>query len=244
MRNYAANKLLTSMETGDRLQLQSHFETVTLAYRQRLEKANRNIPYVYFLLSGMASIVYSGAGNNQIDVGVVGNEGCTGCSVILACDRAPQAITVQASGMALRIRSEDFSEAIANSPTLRRTLLRYVQTTVLQRDETALAAAKASILERLARWLLMAQDRMDTTDLHLTHEMLAHMLGVGRSGVTLMMRELRARGLVDNGLPGHIRITDREGLRTLAGSYYGTSQAEFQRLLQPCVSTDVHSTTK
>jgi CRP-like cAMP-binding protein len=133
-----SNRLLDGLKADDRLLLSGFLTPVDLHDRERLEEPNQTPPYVYFILSGLVSIVYRSRNGEQVDVGVVGYEGCTGCGVILGCERTPQAITVQSSGEALRISITDFQTCMEQSVALHRTLLRYVQTVVIQRDETAL----------------------------------------------------------------------------------------------------------
>jgi CRP-like cAMP-binding protein len=208
---------------------------VYLHHRERLEEPNRTIPYVYFVLSGLVSIVYRSRSGEQVDVGVVGYEGCTGCGVILGCDRTHQTVTVQSAGDALRISLTDLQWCMEQSVALHRTLLRYVQTVVVQRDETALAGSLGTIDQRLARWLLMADDRIREKDIRITHETLSDMLGVRRAGATMSMQKLANLDLITY-QRGRLQVADRKGLEAFAGQFYGVPEAEFKRLLPSLVN--------
>jgi CRP-like cAMP-binding protein len=229
-----SNRLLDSLEADDRHLVSAFLTPVDLHDRERLEEPNCRPPYVYFVLSGLVSIVYRSCNGEQVDVGVVGYEGCTGCGVILGCERTPQAVTVQSPGDALRISIADFQRCMEQSVALHRTLLRYVQTVVVQRDETALAASLGTIDQRVARWLLMADDRSPEQDIRLTHETLADILGVRRGGATVSMQKLARLGLITY-RRGRVQIADRTGLQRFAGQLYGVPEAEFKRLLPSLV---------
>lgn len=137
---------------------------------------------------------------------------------------------MQVAGLAHRIVAERLRELLRQSSTMRRVMHAYAHVFMMQFAQTAWANGKANIESRLARWLLMAADRQDTSDLPLTHEFLAIMLGVRRPGVTGALQALEAQGLVRAGR-GVIRVTDRRGLIRVAGESYGIVEAEYTRLL-------------
>ena len=222
------NRLLTLISDHDRSKL--NLEEVEVSARDRLEESFRPIPYVYFFETGLASIIYKGRGDDKAEIAVVGPEGCSGCSVILGVNTTPQAMTMQIGGRARRCSSEKLMRLIDENPQVRRVLSLYVHTAIIQRDETALAASRGTLLQRLARWLVMCQDRIHQRELPLTHELLSVMLAVRRAGVTTTLSEMYRRGLVQ-GHRGSIEILDRDGLVELAGPYYGAPNREFDRLL-------------
>lgn len=224
------NRLLDSMSHDSQDLLSKHMERVELKARARLEEGDRHVPYVYFVLSGLVSLVYRAHGADQVDVGIIGYEGCTGCGTILGCDRTPQATTVQCRGEALRISVEDLRDCMEADKPMHRNLLRFVHTAIMQRDETAYSASRANLHQRVARWLLMADDRMRGENLPITHEMMAIMLGVRRAGVSMVMQDLHARELIDYSRR-NVHITDRKELEKLTAQFYGVAEAEFTRLL-------------
>ena len=164
-----------------------------------------------------------------IEIGIVGREGVVNLPVVVGIDRSPSETFMQIRGAGFRIGVERLREAMAQSPTLTPILLMFVHVFMVQTASTVLANGRASIPERLARWLLMARDRVEGEGVALTHEFLATMLGVRRPGVTVALREFERRGFID-GRRGVITILDRGALEIAANGYYGSAEAEFKRL--------------
>jgi CRP-like cAMP-binding protein len=227
----AANRILHALSLADRAVLQHAFEDVTLKTWQVLEKPNERISHVYFLTSGLASVVGTTRPKQRIEVGMVGYEGMTGLAVVLGHDRSSNETVVQADGRALRIPSRVLRTAMRTRPALAGTILRYVHIFMMQASQTALANGRARLNERLARWLLMWQDRLRTPHLIVTHEFLALLLGVTRQGVTVALHELEGDGLI-KGTRNLIRILDRKGLLILADGFYGVPEAEYDKTLR------------
>jgi CRP-like cAMP-binding protein len=151
---------------------------------------------------------------------MIGREGMTGASVVLGDgDRAPHEVYMQIAGRGVHLPADRLREAIAKSVSLHQVLLRYVQAFLTQTTQTALANGRGKIEERLARWLLLAQDRVDGNELKLTHEFLAVMLGVRRSGITTALLELERKGLILH-RRSIVIITDREGLEESTNGTY------------------------
>jgi CRP-like cAMP-binding protein len=227
-----ANRLLKSLSATDRAALLPDLEAISLATWQIIERPNERIPYVYFLTSGLGSVVGTTHPEQRIEVGMVGYEGMTGLAVVLGHDRSTNETVVQAAGTALRIPSAALRRALPGSATLSAGLLRYVHVFMMQCSQTALANGRGRLSERLARWLLMWQDRLKTRHLTVTHEFLALLLGVRRQGVTLALHELEGRGLI-KGTRNRITVVDREGLLGLANGFYGVPEAEYDRTIRP-----------
>jgi CRP-like cAMP-binding protein len=224
------NALLTQLSQADQALLAPHLERVALALRQSIEVADQPIAQVYFPEAGIVSVVAKGTDGRQIEAGVIGREGMTGVAVVMGNHRSPNDAFVQAAGEAQRITADQLRAAIAASTAMRERFQYFVQVFMTQISQTALANGRCKIEERLARWLLMAQDRLERESLELTHEFIAVMLGVRRPGVTDALNELEGRGLVRS-TRGIIRIIDRDGLIATAGGAYGIPEAEYQRLL-------------
>jgi CRP-like cAMP-binding protein len=172
------NHILNAMSNADLALLQPHLEAVPLRFRQRLQSPNRTIRNVYFPESGIASVVaVSGGEHRQAEVAVVGREGMTGLPVVHGTDRSPCDIFIQVEGNGHCIAARKLRDALGQSTTLLRCLLRYGHAFGIQANYTALANARGCITERLARWLLMVRDRLDSDEMILTHEFLALMFG-------------------------------------------------------------------
>ena len=226
----SSNRLLTMMSTDDLALLTPHLSQVALDVRTFVEQPNKPIPWMYFMENGVTSVVAISGHERSIEAGLVGREGVTGAMVILGDDRSPNQSYIQIAGGAQRIGVDEIRGAMDASASLTKLLLRYVQTFMIQTAHTALANGSAKIEERLARWILMAQDRMDDNELLLTHEFMSTMLGVRRPGVTDTLHALEGRGLIRCSR-GQVRVIDREGLVEAAGGCYGVPEAEYARLL-------------
>lgn len=224
------NRLLRSLSSSDIELLAPHLMTVVLRVPQDLERPNRSIHQVYFPDTGVASVVAINADGTRVEVGVVGCEGMTGVAVILGNERSPHSTYIQVAGRGMRIATADLRNAMGMSGSLRALLLRYVQTFMVQTAHTAIANARANLTQRLARWLLMAHDRVAVDKLPLTHEFLSLMLGVRRAGVTEAVREFTRLNLV-KATRGEITILNRKGIERIAGSYYGAPEGEYRRLI-------------
>jgi CRP-like cAMP-binding protein len=223
-----SNRILSRISASDLASLAPYLKRVDLPLRKQLETRNRPIDFVYFPESGFASVVANGTGRS-IEVGLIGREGVTGLAVVMGADRTPHDTFIQAAGTGLRITAARFRHALANGPTLQRRCLHYAHAFGVQTTYTAIANGRSKIEERLARWLLMARDRVEADDLTLTHEFLSLMLGVRRPGVTVAMNLLVKQGLI-KAHRGIITIINREGLEKTSNGAYGVPEAEFQRL--------------
>ena len=224
------NHLLSSLAANDLDLLAPHLEAVMLGVRKSLEKPNRRINAVYFPESGFASVVAIQSNGKQVEVGLIGREGMTGLPIVLGDHRSPHATYVQAAGQGKCIPSEELRHATRRSLSLRDSLLKYVQAFGVQTTHTAICNAQSRTNVRLARWLLMAHDRIGDDTLPLTHEFLSLMLAVRRPGVTDALNALRRQGLVSYGR-GKITLRDRKKLELIAGDAYGTPEAEYRRLI-------------
>jgi len=214
----ASNALLTRLSRADLGLLEPHLEAVELPTRMQLQARNKRIEHVFFLDSGIASVVADGP--RPIEVGMIGREGMTGLSVLLgSSERAPHETFMQIAGRGRRLSAANLRRALAVSRSLHQALLHHVHAFLAQTAQTALANGRSKLEERLARWLLLAHDRIDGDELPITHEFLAVMLGVRRSGVTVALQELERRGLIAH-RRALITVLDREGLEESCGGTY------------------------
>ena len=216
--NASGNGILSQLSRQDLQLLQPHLVAVDLPVRKQLTARGKRIDDVYFLESGIASVV--GGGNaKQMEIGIIGREGMTGLAVALGVDRAMHDTYMQIAGTGLRISTAKLRELADQSRTLHRSLLLYTHTYLMQIAQTALANGLGKIEERLARWLLMAADRLDAAELPLTHEFLAATLGTQRPGVTIALHELERAGLIVT-QRGKITILDRKALEKSSNGIY------------------------
>ena len=209
--SFSSNTLLSSLSTSDFDLLAPHLEAVTLGLRKMLEKPDMRIEDVYFPETGFASVVAVQRSGKEVEVGLIGREGMTGLPIVLGNHRSPHSTYIQVAGKGHSIPASKLRQAMQESLSLRDSLLKFVQAFGVQTPHTAICNARSRMDERLARWLLMAQDRIQSDILPLTHEFLSLMLGVRRPGVTVALKALRERGLISY-RRGEITINDRKGM--------------------------------
>jgi CRP-like cAMP-binding protein len=235
--NQFRNELLRRMTAEDLALLEPDLHRVALPLRMPLVTPDVPIEAVYFIEHGIASVVARTPSGHEAEIGFIGNEGMAGYSLVMGDDRAPQACFVQLEGEAMRMDAGSFNAALTTSPTLRLFLLRFVNSLQIQTGCTALVNARLRLASRLARWLLMCDDRVVGVRFSITHEFLATMLGVRRPGVTIALQELEGLALIRS-RRGEIIILDRPGLIALANGGYGEPEAEYVRLLGETGSGD------
>ena len=214
-----SNRILSRLSRQEFALLEPHLEPVDLPVRKTLEARRKRIDQVYFIESGFASVVANGTNKPSIEVGIIGREGMTGLAIVMGHDRAQHDTYIQVAGHGLRISAAKLREADERSMILHRAMLRYAHAFLLQTTTTALANGRSKIEERAARWLLMADDRIDGDDLPLTHEFLGLMLGTHRPGVTIALQALEKAGLITT-RRSHITIIDRKGLEKSSNGTY------------------------
>ena len=227
---HSRNHLLASLCDEDFGFLSPLLTTVDLQQRDPLEIPNEAVEHVYFVTSGMGSTVALTSTGARIEVGVFGREGMSGGVVVMGNDRSPNESFVQMPGSAERIAADDLRMAMENCGAIRPLLTRYVQALMVQAQHTALSNGSGKLEERLSRWLVMCHDRAEGDDLPLTHEFLALMLGVRRTGVTLALHILEGHGFI-RARRGLVHVLDRDGLIENAHGSYGVPEAEYRRLL-------------
>jgi CRP-like cAMP-binding protein len=224
------NRLLAALSPADFALLQPLLRPVAMPLLKDLERPNRRIETVYFMDAGIASVVAIQSDETRVEVGLIGREGMTGIAVVLGGDQSPHATYIQATGEGRQISANELRKAMHASEPLRGLLLKFVQVFMVQTAQTAIANARSHIDQRLARWILMAHDRIRNDTLSLTHEFLALMLGVRRAGVTEALQNLKRRKLIDTGR-NQIVVLNRKGIEQAAGSSYGMPEKEYRRLI-------------
>lgn len=224
------NILLAALSGSDRALLQPHLRRTVLPVQRDLERPNRPIASVFFMETGFASVVAIQDGDKRVEVGLIGCEGMSGTAIVLGGEQSPHDTYIQAAGEAQRIEAAQLRKAMRASGTLHALLLKYVQVFMVQTAHTAIANARTNLDQRLARWILMAHDRIRNDTLPLTHQFLSLMLAVRRAGVTETLQSLKRQKLIETGR-NQIVVRDRKGIERVAGKFYGVPEAEFRRLI-------------
>jgi CRP-like cAMP-binding protein len=210
--------------------LQPSMEAIDLPIKFDVVLSDVPTTHVYFIESGLASVVATSSDDEAIEVGHIGPEGMAGTHVLLRTDRTPNKTFMQVAGDGIRVPVAELAEMIATFPVANDLLLNFVHCAELQLSHSALANARYNMHERLARWLLMCHDRMSGNDLPLTHEFLSLMLGVRRSGVTNELHIIEGMRAI-KATRANIRVIDREKLEEIAGGSYGLPEREYERLI-------------
>jgi CRP-like cAMP-binding protein len=218
------------LSSEDYQRLRPHLMHVPLAYRQSLYKAHRRLGSVYFIETGVGSLVNTMANGQAAEVGTIGNEGVVGLPLLLGAASAPTSVYVQVPGNGLCMSAACFSDELAKSASMRMVMLRYAHALFNQVAQSAACNHFHTLQQRCCRWMLMTHDRMQSGEFLLTQEFLAMMLGVQRTGVSAAAGGLQRAGLIRYSR-GIVTILDRQGLRARACECYGLSKREFDRLL-------------
>ena len=224
------NHLIELLPRRDRLRLLAVGEQVPLALADVLCNPGEPTPFVYFPTDGFISLVAISEGNPGLEVGMVGREGMLGAQMALGVSTAPLHALVQGPGVAWRFGAVVFRAELARSSALQTLLGRYVYVLMSQLAGAATCLRFHQIGPRLARWLLMSQDRAHCDSFPVTHEFLAFMLGVRRVGITTAAGVLRSDGLIEYHR-GKLQVLDRSGLEAVACSCYAADRQAYTRLL-------------
>jgi len=217
------NSILQSISDTEYNLLRKHLEPVDLPQRHILHEAGAKLEFAYFLNDGMASVVVLTSDGRSVEVAIIGREGIVGTPLAVGLSRGPHRIVMQIAGSAVRVKSAVLRETLQSTADLYLIWNRYVLIQGLQIAQIAACNRLHEIEQRLARWLLMCQDRVETETLLVTHEFLAQMLGTGRPSVSLAAGILQRGGLIEN-VRGAVTILDRPGLEAASCECYFVMQ--------------------
>lgn len=227
--NSYKNRILASLPKAELARLAPHLSRLPLPSGKTLLSPGEDIEYAYFLETGMASVVVAMSNGNMVETGITGNEGVIGFPGLLGTKSMPTRTFMQIPGDGFRINAQHLSDEFERPGKLRKQINTYFQAHLVQTAQTAACNRLHDIAERLARWLLICHDRMESDEFTITHEFLGHMLGTPRSTVTLAAGILQKAELLDYSR-GRIHIRNRKGLEKAACECYQTIRTEFDRL--------------
>jgi CRP-like cAMP-binding protein len=218
-----SNLILLSMSDGDYTSLRPHLEYVSLPSHLILHEGGEKLEFVYFPNRGMISLVVVMKDGKTAEAGIVGNEGFTGTPASVGLTRSPLQAVVQIAGDGFRVEVAALQNTLESAPHLQWMLSRYAVVQGMQVAQTAACNRLHDVEQRLARWLLMTQDRMDSGSLPITHDFLATMLGTDRPSVSLAAGVLQKKKLIEY-TRGAVKIVNRNKLEDSACECYGIIQ--------------------
>ena len=225
------NRLLALLAPAERERVTGRCDRVHLEQRTVVYERGAEIDEVYFPLSGIVSLVITSEQGETVEVGTVGNEGMVGSPLALGADSSPFEAMVQVAGEFLRLPREELRRELKRDGGLRSVAERFAQALTNQIAQSVLCNRAHSVEERLCRWFLMAHDRVGSSEISLTQEFVAQMLGVRRPSVTVAAGILQKAGLITYA-PGKLKIVDRAGLEACACECYRIIRDETDRLLK------------
>lgn len=224
----ATNRLIASLPRDERKRLLAHCELTDLVFGAILCVPDMPYADVYFPLTGFISLVELVRDHPPLEMGLIGNEGMLGATLILGVATAPLRAVVQGAGTAWRMPASQLQRELADSPNLRRMLGRYHYVVMAQLSQSAACTYFHEVGARLARWLLMTHDRAHADHFHLTHQCLADMLGVQRSAITIAAGVLQKKKLIRYSR-GEISILNRRGLEEASCECYESVVTDYSK---------------
>jgi len=224
------NSILSALPPSTLARLLPLLRPVELKHRQILQESHRPVERVYFIQRGMAVLFARTKRDGEVGVAMIGRAGVVGVPDVLGTMRSFHRCLMQVPGEALQIDAHDLRHAVDESPALRQQMMNFIQALVLQHSQTALCNARHRLDERLARWLLLAHDRLEDDTIPLTHDLLSMMLGVRRAGITTTLDRLERSGAVRK-QRGAVRVVDRAAIERGTCECYRIIATEYERMM-------------
>jgi len=225
-----ANRLLGALPPADLERWLPQLEAVELPLGHVLYESGRTLSHVYFPTTAIVSLLYVMENGASAEIAVVGNEGVVGISLFMGGESTPSRAVVQSAGQGLRVRAHVIKQEFEKAGPAMHLLLRYTQALITQMAQTAVCNRHHSLDQQLCRWLLLSLDRLHGSELVMTQELIANMLGVRREGVTESALKLQKLGLIRYSR-GRITVLDRPKLEKRTCECYAVVKKEYDRLL-------------
>jgi len=224
------NQLLAALPEAEWQRWLPQLEWTEMPLGQVLYESGRSLAHVYFPTTAIVSLLYVMEDGASAEIAVTGNEGIVGISLFMGGESTPSRAVVQSAGQGYRLRAATMLEEFNRAGPVMHLLLRYTQALITQMAQTAVCNRHHSLDQQLCRWLLLSLDRLKGSELVMTQELIANMLGVRREGVTEAALKLQKLGLIRYAR-GHISVLDRPGLEARTCECYEVVRKEYARLL-------------
>ena len=228
------NRLIAALPPAELRRWSPQLEWVDLPLGSVLCESGTTLEHVYFPTTAIVSLLYVMENGASAEIAVVGNEGVVGISLFMGGESTPSRAVVQSAGEGFRLKAAVIKDEFNRAPVLH-LLLRYTQALITQMAQTAVCNRHHSLDQQLCRWLLLSLDRLNSSELVMTQELIANMLGVRREGVTEAALKLQKKDLIRYSR-GHISVLDRPGLEALSCECYAVVKKEYDRLLPDAVA--------
>jgi CRP-like cAMP-binding protein len=224
------NRLLAALPPEEWARFEPQLEWVDMPLGHVMYESGRTLSHVYFPIDSIVSLLYVMEDGASAEIAVTGNEGVVGISLFMGGESTTSRAVVQSAGQGFRMRAQAIKEEFNRSHPVMHLLLRYTQALITQMAQTAVCNRHHTLDQQLARWLLLSLDRLPGSELVMTQELIANMLGVRREGVTEGALKLQRLGLIRYAR-GHITVLDRLGLEQRTCECYAVVKREYDRLL-------------
>jgi CRP-like cAMP-binding protein len=230
------NSLLAALPAPEWDRWRPALEEVPMPLGQVLYESGGTLDYIYFPVTAIVSLLYVMEDGASAEIAVVGNEGMVGISLFMGGGSTPSRAVVQSAGSGFRLKAQAMKDEFARAGPVMHLLLRYTQALITQMAQTAACNRHHTLDQQLCRWLLLSLDRLEGSELVMTQELIANMLGVRREGVTEGALKLQAAGLIRYSR-GRITVLDRGGLEKRSCECYAVVKKEYDRLLPATLAT-------
>ena len=227
---FKSNHLLSALPDAEWQRWLPHLQWVEMPLGEVLYEPGVTLEFVYFPTTAIVSLLYVMQNGASAEIAVVGNEGIVGVSLFMGGESTPSRAVVQSAGRSISLKSEIMKDEFQRAGPVQHLLLRYTQALLTQMAQTAVCNRHHTLDQQLCRWLLLSLDRLTGTELIMTQELIAKMLGVRREGVTEAALKLQKDGIIRYSR-GRITVLDRKGLEARTCECYAVVKSEYDRLL-------------
>lgn len=224
------NHLLAALPEAEWQRWRPQLEAVEMPLGEVLSESGRILDHVYFPITAIVSLLYVMEDGASAEIAVVGNEGIVGVSLFMGGETTPSRAVVQSAGVGFRLKAQTMMDEFNRAGPVMHLLLRYTQALITQMVQTAACNRHHSLDQQLCRWLLLSLDRLEGSELAMTQELIANMLGISHEGVTEAALKLQEAGLIRYA-QGQITVLDRPGLEQRSCECYAVVKNECDRLL-------------